>query len=583
MTRTRPGTPAAELSTEDIRRTVAALLDVDADSIADSDNLIGYGMDSIRMMKLAGGWRRTGADVTFLDLAENPTVARWQTLLAGSRVAAPAPADTAPADTAAARQPVVTDAPFGLTPVQRAYWIGRGDEMALGGVGCHAYLEFDGEAITPERLEAAVRLVISRHEMLRARFLDDGRQQILRRSPWAGLTVHDLTGSDAGDVEKGLAAVREGLSHRRLDVAEGEVFDVQLALLPGARTRIHLNIDLLVADVASIEVVLADLATAYRAPERLTPMTGYGFAQYLQDYGRWSGSLSDATGPAAVARQYWQQKLPELPCNGPQLPLAVRPEQVTRPRFSRRGFVLGAAEWARITGRAREHGLTPAMVLATAYAQVLGAWSEEPNFLLNVPLFDRQPLDPAVTGMVADFTNLVLLHVDLRQPATFAERVRELQHQIQRNASHAQYPTPNVLRDLRRANGGKRVGAPVVFACNLGSDFVGPEFRAELGELTWMLSQTPQVWLDHQVYRADDGVLLAWDAVDELFPAGLLDDMLRAYQKLLNWLAAPDNTWSVAATVAGKPAPAPNGSPAPAEQADSPEGFLGSRRMRVNT
>lgn len=542
MTRSRPGTRAADLSREDVRNAVAGLLAVDAASISDADDLIRHGMDSIRMMKLAGGWRRAGADVTFRKLAQNPTVQHWHELL--STACAPRTAEAEPV-----RHRVETGAPFALTPVQRAYWIGRGDEMALGGVGCHAYLEFDGSGIDPARLETAVREVVDRHGMLRARFLEDGRQQILERSPWAGLTVHHFTASDAVAAEQGLEAVRGALSHRRLDVAAGEVFDVQLSLLAAGRARIHVNIDLLVADVASIEVLLTDLATAYRAPGRLGPEDGYGFAQYLEDYQALNKSPDVAGSPAAVARDYWRGRLPGLPTGGPPLPLAKRPEEITRPRFSRRSFVLGTREWERITARGREQGLTPAMVLATAYAEVLGAWSTDQNFLLNVPLFDRQPLDPAVTGMVADFTNLVLLHVDLRRPVPFAQRVRELQHQVQQNASHAQYSTLNVLRDLRRANGGKRVGAPVVFACNLNSDFVGPEFRAELGELTWMLSQTPQVWLDHQVYRTDDSVRLAWDAVDELFPPGLLDDMLRAYEELLNRLAADDNQWTAPATV----------------------------------
>lgn len=43
--------------------------------------------------------------------------------------------------------------PFPLTDVQYAYWVGRDEEQALGGIDCHAYLEFDGENIDPERLE----------------------------------------------------------------------------------------------------------------------------------------------------------------------------------------------------------------------------------------------------------------------------------------------------------------------------------------------------------------------------------------------------------------------------------------------
>ncbi|GAA4909223.1 hypothetical protein GCM10023237_31340 [Streptomyces coeruleoprunus] len=497
---------------------------VDAGTVDDDANLIGLGMDSIRMMRLAGGWRRAGAAVTFRELAEDPTVTRWHALLTGGRPVVAEPVVSA--------GPVDATAPFDLTPVQRAYWIGRQEGMALGGVGCHAYLELDGTDIEPDRLERAVRRVLERHEMLRARFTDEGRQLIQDKSPWPGLTVHDLTDTEA-------EALRSRLSHRVLDVAAGEVFDVQLSRLPEGRTRVHVNIDLLVADVASIELVLTDLARAYRDPEELPAAPAYGFAQYLQDYRAWCGDPGTPGSPAAVARDFWRAKLPELPSPGPKLPLAVPPTTVTAPRFSRRTVEIDPTTWDRITQRAREHAVTPATVLATAYAEVLGAWSEEPRFLLNVPLFDRQPLDPAVGELVADFTNLVLLAVDLTEPLPFADRARTVQSQLQQNASHAQYSTLNVLQDLRRAHRDRRAGAPVVFACNLNSAFVPDVAREELGEWTWMLSQTPQVWLDHQVYKVDGALVLAWDAVDELFPEGLLTEMLTAYDTLLRGLVEP--------------------------------------------
>ncbi|MGW9434796.1 condensation domain-containing protein [Streptomyces sp. NPDC055607] len=534
---------------DEVRRAAAEVLGVEPGSLTDGGNLIGHGMDSIRMMKLVGGWRRAGAEVTFRDLARTPTVEDWYGLLTAQAPAAGAAAVAVAPGPGEGREPVDPAAPFALTPVQRAYWVGRAEGMALGGVGCHAYLELDGSAVDPGRLEAAVRRVLERHGMLRAAFLADGRQQILPESPWKGLTVHDFSASGEQAAAAGLEEVRAALSHRVFDVASAEVFDVQMSLLPGGRTRVHLGIDLLVADVASIELVLDDLAVAYSRPGELAPAPGYGFPDYLRDHRAWCGELTDPDSPLAAAREFWRGRIPSMPVSGPRLPLAVQPGQITAPRFSRRSFLLGAAEWERITLRAREAGLTAAMVLATAYAEVLGAWSETPHFLLNVPLFDRQPIDPAVGEVVADFTSLVLLDVDLRAETSFAERVRGLQEQIQENASYAQYSTLSVLQDLRRANGGKRVAAPVVFACNLASPFVSPQVQAELGRWSWMLSQTPQVWLDHQVYRIGDGVQLAWDAVDELFPEGLMDEMLAAYERLLHRLADPELDWSHPASV----------------------------------
>ncbi len=108
---------------------------------------------------------------------------------------------------------------------------------------------------------------------------------------------------------------------------------------------------------------------------------------------------------------------------------------------------------------------------------------------------------------------------------------------------------------LRLARGlGAPRAAPVVFSSNLGDEpFVPAAFREAFGDLHDMISQTPQVWLDHQLYRVTDGVLLAWDSVDGLFPDGMLDAMFDAYIAFVQALC--DRDWRQPAAVALPPAP----------------------------
>src|SRR6185295_2010097 len=51
--------------------------------------------------------------------------------------------------------------------------------------------------------------------------------------------------------------------------------------------------------------------------------------------------------------------------------------------------------------------------------------------------------------------------------------------------------------------------------------------------LVYAISQTPQVWLDHQAFESGGGLRFNWDAVEDLFPPGLLDEMFAAYQRVL--------------------------------------------------
>ncbi|MCV7091368.1 phosphopantetheine-binding protein, partial [Mycobacterium interjectum] len=76
---------------EDIRAEVAELLGVRPDAIDPAGNLIGQGLDSIRMMTLAGRWRRDGIAVDFATLAAAPTIEAWSGLVTS---VAPAAAPT---------------------------------------------------------------------------------------------------------------------------------------------------------------------------------------------------------------------------------------------------------------------------------------------------------------------------------------------------------------------------------------------------------------------------------------------------------------------------------------------------------
>ncbi|MFY1623686.1 amino acid adenylation domain-containing protein [Micromonospora sp. WMMD735] len=517
---------------DELRGFISPLLGVSLTSADDDSSLIELGLQSLHLMRLTNRLRRSGRKASFAELVADPTISAWVRLLGD-----------APAPRSARAQPVqrepAAEAPFALTPVQQAYWVGRGDDQPLGGVGCHAYLEFEATGVDVELLGTAFRALLARHAMLRAVFGEDGTQTIAAESGWDGPEVHDLRATEPAEVEAESRRLRESLSHRRLAVERGEVVDLQVSRLPGA-DRLHLNIDLLVCDVHSIRLLLADLAALY-AGERLPPLS-LTFSHYLH---RRAPVREQAW---AAARDYWQARLPDLP-GAPHLPLAVEPSLLRTTRFVRRVRQLCPDEWAALGQRAAAYGVTSATLLLTAYAEILSRWSGDPRFLVNIPFFDRdREIHPDVSHLIADFTSLTLLEVDLGAAADFAGRARVIQQRLHRDLDHSAYNGVEVLRELLRADPASPRTAPVVFACNVDTPLVPTAFADRFGDQTFMLSQTPQVWLDNQVYLTrDGGLMIAWDAVENLFPDGVLDQMHTAYVELLRTLVTAD--WSVGAAV----------------------------------
>ena len=197
----------------------------------------------------------------------------------------------------------------------------------------------------------------------------------------------------------------------------------------------------------------------------------------------------------------------------------------------------------RRTPRAPPHGLTPPRAVATPFSEVLAAWSGQPRFLLNVPMFDRRGSHPDIDLLVGDFTSSVLLDVDLTEPGSFTEHARRLQDRMHTDAAHSDYSGVEVLRDLSRL-GGEQVLAPVVFtsALNLGELF-DAGVRKSFGKPAWIISQGPQVLLDAQVTEVDGGLLVNWDVREDAFPAGLVDAMFTAFHGLVTRLGTDDTVW----------------------------------------
>jgi bifunctional isochorismate lyase/aryl carrier protein len=61
-------------SIERLRKAVAELIDEQPSNIPNDENLVYLGLDSIRLMTLIEQWRRDGIDISFVDLAEDPTL-----------------------------------------------------------------------------------------------------------------------------------------------------------------------------------------------------------------------------------------------------------------------------------------------------------------------------------------------------------------------------------------------------------------------------------------------------------------------------------------------------------------------------
>jgi amino acid adenylation domain-containing protein len=430
--------------------------------------------------------------------------------------------------------------PFPLTDLQQAYWVGETGLFDLGNVSGHIFQELECVGLDLARVETALQQVIARHDMLRAIVLPDGQQQVLPSVPAYRIPVSDLREQSQAEIERQLGAVRAAMSQHGPSTDQWPLFEIRAALLPEGRIRLQLNICLLICDGWSLAIVLSDLLKLYPAPAAPLPPLTLTFRDYLRAVQQLQ------QGPAfEQAQAYWLHRAPTMPA-APQLPLAQHPATLRDTAFVRRRNQLPAALWQQLQAQGNHHGLTMNAILCAVYTEVLATWSAQPHFTLNIMLSERQPLHPEVEQIVGNLSTTLLLEVRHNPRESFLERARRLQSQLWSDLDHAAMNGVAVNREIARAQGwGAQTATPVVFASMLNVPVSQRDRLPSDLEVIEIASgvQTPQVWLDHQIFEEAGELVYSWDAVEALFPAGLIEAMFAAYSGLLHTLAADPAAW----------------------------------------
>lgn len=514
---------------KEIRRELTEQLKTEgslSDDINEADSLLAWGINSITVMKVLSQWAKKGYRVPFSELIRNPYIDKWAEIFAKSYKGNAKEKKVAPAEN--------MYEPFDLTDVQYAYWIGRDGNQKLGGVGCHGYFEVDCAELDLEKLEGAWKVLFEYHPMLRASYTSDGKQKVLKEAFHKEVQLINMNELSEEKREQELLNIREERSHRLLDIENGEVISLIVTNWNKNEYRIHFEIDLLVCDVQSFGIILNDLAAYYLREEKPKVEKEWNFAHYLKEY------ETKTRAEVEEAKKYWIEKAVDL-SDGPKLPLKGKQNTVEQLKFHRHAIDILAEETVALSNKGSDNGATLAVVLLTAYGFVISKWADNKKFLMNMPVFNRE--DETIKNVVADFTNLLLVEMDYSKPMSFADYLSEVQKSFLESMDHSAFSGVEILRELRKKKS-EDVDVTIVFSCNLGTPLVSQDFKDAFNDISYMISQTPQVLIDFQAFTAIEGLHFIWDAADDMFPEGMVEEIFRCFVSLIHELAREDSDWN---------------------------------------
>ncbi|MBB84106.1 MAG: non-ribosomal peptide synthetase [Deltaproteobacteria bacterium] len=508
-----------------------ALVGQDAVGIHDDFFALGgHSLMAIEMIALIED--RLGRRIALRALFEAPTVAAL-----AARIDATPPATTGDSDRLVLEaDPSGAHAPFPLTPIQQAYWLGRNGVFELGNVATHGYREIDVRGLSFEAIVDALQCLVARHGMLRAVISDDGQQQVLAEVPRLEVPRADLRGLDEAVRETRLSETRERLSHEVFALDTWPLFRVEAAQLDEDTTRFFVSFDVVIGDAASLQILGRDMARAL-AGQTLPPLS-LGFRDYV--LAERAFRETEAFARSAV---FWEEKLPLLP-PAPDLPLQKAPSEIDQPVFRRRSAQLPAPQWQALKRASRAAGLSVSAIALAAFSEVLALFSRRNDLTLNLTLFNRAAGHAEVNELIGDFTSSLLLGIDVGATEDFLDHARGIQRDLWEALEHRAVSGVENLRTLaRREHRADGALMPVVFTSTLGTEMKTLRPGDWTADVHFGVSQTSQVYLDHQISEIDDALHINWDTIDELFPPGVLDEMFAAYRSRLETLSEGEGAW----------------------------------------
>jgi amino acid adenylation domain-containing protein len=402
----------------------------------------------------------------------------------------------------------------------------------MGNVGLHGYLEVTCRHLKLHRIEQAWVKLVARHGMLRAIIQEDATQRILSDVHCEPFPVIDLRGAPADAFETSIQRIRDGMSHEVRPPDRWPLFDIRVVLKSDHEACVLMSLEVMNVDESSFLIIYDELGRLYRDPDAVMAPLSLSFRDYVL-------GQRDLVPAALIDKswEYWNAILDDLP-PGPELPTAISLKEVASPTFTRRTFSVDPARWAAVQRFARKIKVTPSGLLLAAYAEVLARWSNSRRFTISIPVYNRLPLHPDVNDLVGVFTAINLLVVEVPRNAGFARRAVEIQQRLWRDLDHRFVSGVKLLREIgRRRRANSEAAFPYVFTNIIGLGRSGRTSGVEdIGEITYAISQTPQVLLDCQLSEEAGGLLACWDSVDEVFPPGMLDEMFRAFEGVVQAL-----------------------------------------------
>lgn len=420
--------------------------------------------------------------------------------------------------------------PFPLTDIQNSYVVGRNSLYELGGVTCHGYIEITYNTLLDhDRLSKAWNKVIKKHDMLRAIIFDGGYQQVQKEVPEINVEFYDFSSYSIEEQELKKLEIRNKYSEKEYELGKWPMCDIVLSIY-NDKSIIHFSLDMLITDFTSANIILDDLDKYYN-----DEYVNEEVEILYRDVVIYNKKQEENKSIKRIEDEiYWKNKIKDM---------GIAPELLVESntleenfKFSQKKYFINSEEKKKMFNLSKQLKVTPSVIILSAFGETLNKWSKNSNFCINLTVLGRNKNIFNIEKVVGDFTGVNIFSMKYDKERSFKDSIVENQLNLLEDMEHDSVSGIEVLRNLGREYK-ENIIIPIVYTSTLGTFDKDYNSSINSRNISYRMSQTPQVWIDCQVSEENGGILVNWDYRVGVFSNELIDKMFESFTELLSKLS----------------------------------------------
>ncbi len=375
-------------------------------------------------------------------------------------------------------------------------------------------------------MEASLKVLAQRHTILRTRFEPDEKdaQQVIVPDGQIPLIYRDFRSNDSAEALKFV----EDFCIRDFDLTKAPLVRACVVSFNNDEAYLGFCFHHIICDAWSLDLFFADFSKLYSQHLQGETIISTPVTRQYYEFSEWERNRS-ARNQFQKSCDFWRDKLKgDLPI----LDFGRHRDPTQSYRGKECIFSFENSLRDGIITFAERQGVTPSVVLLTAYTALISRYSRQEEVVIGIPVANR--IQSSFEKTLGFFTNTIPLRQAIESQDTFLSLLKRTQKELLESLEHQDYPFDHIVRDLKI--GRNKSHSPLfqtLFA--MQNSPVENEFVLHGVEVKTIAlhSKTSKVDLTLSATISKASINLSLEYATDLFDTNFIESLVEAFKTLI--------------------------------------------------